>query len=134
MPPLIDPDKTIRTVLRSIPSISALIDERVYFAVPEQDRPQLPFILMYTVGGRADYSRIGQYEYVLECWANNKFNASELARTLGEELLVMDDGLPTPVDGVRIAGVRLNHLGLPVQGTSWAKRFRVDTSWWLRAA
>lgn len=130
---LADPDKTIRTWLRSRASISAYIDDRVYFAVPEQDRPQLPFILMYQVGGTVDYAGVSRCEYILECWARNKFEASTLSRVTIDELLLIDDGIPTTIDGVRIVGSRINQGSLPVEGTSWAKRYRIDTSWWLRA-
>lgn len=130
---LADPDKTIRSFLRSRASLSAFIDDRVYFAVPEQDRPTLPFILMYQVGGTVDYAQVSRCEYIFECWARNKFEASNLSRLLIDELLLIDDGTPVTVEGVRIVGSRINQGSLPVEGTSWAKRYRVDTSWWLRA-
>lgn len=122
----------MRAWLRARPSLSALVGTRVYFAVPEQDRPELPFLVFYRVGGLPDTQQSEWPDFIIEAWGQNKNEASNLAKTVAENILDATEERPVIIDGVKIEAVSVNMGPVQSGGVSWAKRYRVDASMRMR--
>lgn len=56
--------------------------DRVFFAVPEQDNPDFPFVTLARTGGAPDEYRRETMTFRLEAWAANKYDADALATAL----------------------------------------------------
>lgn len=122
----------MRSWLRARPSISAYVGTRVYFAVPEQDRPELPFLVFYRVGGLPDEYQYDHPDFIIEAWGKNKNEASNVAKTVAENILDGINERPIVLDGVVIQPESLNMGPVPSSGVSWAKRYRTDASMRMR--
>src|SRR5690349_23570092 len=124
----------MRGWLRLNANISAVVGQRVYFAMPTQDRPELPFLLLYRVGGLPDDKQQDYPDFIIECWARIKHDASDLARIVASEIEESNHKPPVLVDGVKVLAGSVNFGPVPSGGTDWAKRYRVDTSFHMRLA
>lgn len=122
----------LRGWLRSNAEISSLVGQRVYFAVPQQDKPQTPFIVLYRVGGSPDLMQHDHPDFILECWGSNKHDASSLASVVAGEINESNHRPPVVIDGVNVIAGTVNFGPLPNGGTDWAKRYRVDTTFHMR--
>lgn len=122
----------MRSWLRARPSIAAWVGNRVYFAVPEQDKPELPFLVFYRVGGLPDTQQSEWPDFIIEAWGSNKNEASKVAKTVAENILDASEERPVVVDGVKVEAVSVNMGPVPASGVSWAKRYRVDASMRMR--
>jgi hypothetical protein len=124
----------MRSWLRLNTSIAVRVAQRVYFTMPEQDRPELPCLVFYRVGGSPD-SMLQEYpDFIIECWGANKHEASSLASTVAGEIELSNSRPPVIVDGVEVTAGTVNFGPIPSGGTDWAKRYRVDTSFHMRSA
>lgn len=123
----------LRSWLRLNVKISAQVGQRVYFAMPEQDRPQLPCIVFTRVGGIPDDKGQEYPDFIIEAWANNKHNASRLASIIAAEVELSNHRPPVTIDGVKVMAGTVNFGPIPRGGTDWAKRYRVDTSFHMRS-
>lgn len=123
----------MREWARQASRTSALVDGRVYFAVPEQDKPQLPFIVFYRVGGLPDDFSYDNPDFIFECWGATKFAASQLATALSSDIMESNEKPPVVVNGGVVIAGTVNSI-LPSGSVSWAKRYRVDASFRMRAA
>ncbi len=124
----------LRSWLRLNTSIAAKVGQRVYFAVPEQDRPELPCLVFYRVGGLPDDMQQDYPDFIIECWGGNKHEASTLASTVAGEVNASNHRPPVIVDGVKVMAGTVNFGPVPMGGVDWAKRYRVDTSFHMRSA
>lgn len=118
--------------MRSNIFIETLTEHRQYFGMPERDRPTTPFIIMYRVGGSPDDFGQDYPQLILECWGSNKHEAESLALVVAREV----QGLTTPViigDAVVVSG-EVNVGPVESSGTSYAKRFRLDTTFHIRSS
>lgn len=107
------------------------VDNRVYFAVPEQDAPTLPFLVFYRVGGLPDNQQHDNPDYVIECWGATKKAAADLATEVAGAVLDATHEAPTYVEGAVVMSSGVNGLA-PSTGTPRAKRYRVDASMRMR--
>ncbi len=126
-----DSKAVLRSWLRGNAPIFTVIDNRTYFAMPEQDRPQAPFTVHYRVGGLVDDMWQDYPDFIIECWGNNQKEADDLARLIAGQMLTLENGRHPIVDGVRICGAQVNSM-VPIDGTKWAKRTRLDTTFHMR--
>ena len=107
--------------------------QRVYFAMPQQDRPELPCVVLYRVGGIPDWHGQDYPDLVLECWGATKHEASALASFLANEVEQSNHKSPVILDGVKVMAGSVNFGPVPNGGTDWAKRYRLDVSFHMRA-
>lgn len=124
----------MRGWLRGNAEIAAIVGTRVYFAVPEQDRPTLPFIVFYRVGGAPDDMQQDYPSYVIEAWGENKHQASSLGTVIAHEIEQSNHRPPVIVDGAKVLAGTVNSGPVQRPGTSWAKRYRIDATFHIRAA
>lgn len=124
----------LRAWLRLNTNVAAKVGQRVYFAMPEQDRPELPCIVFYRVGGSPDDMRQDYPDFIIEAWGSNKHEASSLGSTIADEIEQSNHRPPVVVDGVRVMAGTVNFGPIPRGGTDWAKRYRVDTTFHMRSA
>lgn len=124
----------MRSWLRLNAKIAALVAERVYFGLPEKDRPTLPCIVFYRVGGNPDDMGQDYPDFIIECWGSNKFEASNLGKIVAGEIENSNYRPPVLVDGVKVMAGTVNLGPIPSGGSDWAKRYRVDTSFHMRSA
>lgn len=117
----------MRGWLRGQPAIAALVGARVYFAVPEQDRPELPFIVFHRVGGLPDDTQHDHPDFIVECWGSNKHEASTLATTVASRVMDATHEGPSAYEGVKVEACRSSGP-IMAPGLTWAKRYRVDVS------
>lgn len=122
----------MRGWLRQAPHVSALVGQRVYFAVPEQDRPQLPFVVFYRIGGLPDSFQHDNPDFIIEAWGANKNQASIVAVAVATDIMNSNDKPPVTIDGVVVLAGTVNLGPLPSEGVSWAKRYRIDASMRMR--
>ncbi len=122
----------MRGWLRARPELAALVSDRVYFGVPEQDRPELPFLVFYRVGGIPDTQQHDHPDFIIESWGKNKHESSVLAKTVAQNVLDAIDERPVIIDGVIVQPESLNMGPVQSSGVSWAKRYRVDASMRMR--
>lgn len=125
---------TMRAWLRARLNIAALVSDRVYFAVPEQDNPTLPFLVFYRVGGLPDVQQHDNPDFVIEAWGKHKHEASSVAKTVATEILDAVDERPVTVDGVKVFSSGVNLGPIPSSGVKGAKRYRIDCSMRMRLA
>ncbi len=106
---------------------------QVVFSPPRQDKPTLPMLVLYRVGGLPDNQQHDNPDFIVECWAANLKLAEDLAREVAAAVLDAQDERPVVVDGVHVesSGVNLVQPGGEVPG---AKRYRVDVSMRMRQA
>lgn len=112
-----------------IPTVS----QRVYFTVPQKDAPELPFLVLYRVGGLPDNQQHDNPDFIVECWAVNLKAAEDLAKEVAGSILDAEDEAPVLVDGVKVMSSGVNGI-LPGSGVTGAKRYRVDCSMRMRSA
>ena len=124
----------LRSWLRLNANVSALVEERVFFAMPEQGRPELPCLVFYRVGGSPDDMQQDYPDFIIEVWARNKHEASSLASTVANEIEQSNYRPPVVVDGVKVMAGTVNFGPVPRGGLDWAKRYRVDTTFHMRSA
>ena len=122
----------MREWLRQTTYASSLVSDRVYFAVPEKDRPTLPFIVFYRVGGLPDDFAYDNPDFIFECWGIHKHEASTLATDLASDIMESNEKPPVVVNGGVVIAGTVNSI-LPTGAVSWAKRYRVDASFRMRA-
>lgn len=122
----------MRSWLRARPTIAAYVGTRVYFSPPEQDKPELPFLVFYRVGGLPDTQQHDHPDFIIEAWGKNKNEASNVAKTVAENILDATEERPVILDGVVIQPESLNMGPVQTGGVSWAKRYRVDASMRMR--
>lgn len=122
----------MRGWLRARPDVMALVGTRVYFAVPEQDRPELPFLVFYRVGGLPDNMQTEHPDFIIEAWGKNKNEASNLASVVAGTIMDSQHEPPVIIDGVRVLMGEVNLGPVPSSGVSWAKRYRIDASMHMR--
>lgn len=132
MTALPESEGSVRAWLRATSPITALVDSRTYFAMPTQDRPQTPFIVFYRTSGTPDQHWTDHPDITIECWGENKNEASNLAKVVAQELLSLDEGSHIVIDGVRYAGASINRGPVPMSGTSKAKRYIVEATFHMR--
>lgn len=124
----------MRGWLRGNTAIANVVSTRVYFSEPQQDRPQLPFIVFYRVGGSPDDMRQDYPEYIIEAWGSNKHEASSLGTVIAGQIEESNHRPPVIVDGVKVLAGTVNFGPVQQLGTSWAKRYRVDATFQMRVA
>lgn len=123
---------TIRGWMRENIFIATVTENRQYFGMPERDRPETPFIIMYRVGGAPDDFGQDYPQLILECWGGNKHEAESLGLVVAREV----QGLTKPVrigDAWLMAG-EVNVGPIESSGTTYAKRYRIDATFHLRSA
>jgi hypothetical protein len=123
----------MRSWLRLNAEIAALVETRVYFGMPEQDRPELPFVVFYRVGGSPDDMQQDYPDFIIEAWGVNKHAASTLGKTIAGEVEQSNHRAPVVVDEVKVIAGTVNLGPIPNGGTDWAKRYRIDTSFHMRS-
>ncbi len=126
---LVDAEGVVRAWLRAQAKISALLVDRVYFTMPEQDRPALPMATFVRVGGGIDYCGHDNARVIVECWGVTKHDAAELARVVAESMI---DAVPGAYANGYVSGVGDVVGPLPRTGTSWAKRYIVEGTFSVR--
>lgn len=129
-----DTEGALRSWLRLNTNIAALVGDRVYFAMPEQDAPELPLIVFYRVGGLPDLMGQVYPDFIIEAWDRNKHDASNLATVVAGEIQDSNHRPPVVVDGVKVMAGTVNFGPVPSGGTNRAKRYRVDSSFHMRSA
>lgn len=79
------------TYLRGRPDIAALVDDRVYTAIPAS--PEWPLVSLFRIGGGPDEwpYRLDQARLQIDCWADTKAAAHDLARAAQTALWAMPD-------------------------------------------
>jgi hypothetical protein len=122
----------MRGWLRANAGISAVVGDRVYFSMPEQDSPQLPCIVFFRVGGLPDEFSQDYPDFIFECWDINKNNASNLATVVASEINDSQWKRPVVVNGIEVCMGTVNFGPVPSGGTSRAKRYRVDATFQMR--
>lgn len=134
MNPLLLPDSegALRAWLRSCASITALCEQRQYFEMPKQDRPETPFILLYRIGGAPDDKGQDYPDFIIECWGENKHRANLLARTVSAEIMAVT--APVLVGDAYVMGATVNFGPTQTSGQTWAKRYRIDASFHIRSS
>lgn len=130
----VDSEGAVREWTRGRPRVATLVDGRVYFAVPEQTRPTLPMVVEYRVGGSPDSHGHDYPRIVFECWGENKHQASQLAKELAAEIQDSQEQAPVNVTGGVVVSGEVTNGPVPMGGTSYAKRYRVDATFMVRAA
>lgn len=110
-----------------------MVSNRVYFSVPKQDTPTLPFLVFYRVGGLPDNQQHDNPDFIIECWGVNLKEAEDLATEVAASILDAEDEPPTLVEGVKVMSSGVNGV-VPASGVSGAKRYRVDASMRMRTA
>lgn len=128
-----DTEGAMRSWLRLNTGVSTLVGQRVYFAMPEQDTPELPCIVFYRVGGTPDDMQQEYPDFIIEVWARNKHEASNLASIVANEVNASNHRPPVIVDGVKVMAGTVNFGPIPRGGTDKAKRYRVDTTFHMRS-
>lgn len=131
--PLPESEGPMRGWLRANAGISAVVDSRVYFGMPEQDEPTLPFLIFYRAGGLPDDMGHDYPDYIIECWGENKNAAANLGKTVAQEIMMSNHRPPVEINGAHIKCGTVNSGPLPNGGTSRAKRYRLDVSMMMRA-
>lgn len=134
MSSLPETEGAMRTWLRLNAVVSARVGERTYFTMPQQDRPELPCIVFYRVGGLPDWMWQDYPDFILECWGANKKEASDVARELAGEIEQSNYRPPVVAGDARVMAGTVNFGPVPSGGTDWAKRYRVDASFHMRMA
>lgn len=137
---LADSDGAIRAWINTKPSVTALCGDRIMFAMPRKDRPTLPMIVMYRVGGTADSYAMDRPQVIFECWGSNKLEATTLGRTLAyaiaqsvwEPPVLVTYGQP-PMQALVLNG-EMNLGPILNPGTDYASRTRLDATFQLRSA
>lgn len=129
--PLPSAEGTMRAWLRSLASVTALTDQRQYFKVPEQDRPLLPFVLLYRVGGASDFFGQDYPDMIFETWGVNKNAADTLGRVVAAEVMAIRQ--PITLGNATVLSGRVNVGPIETVGTSWAKRYRIDATFHIRS-
>ncbi len=109
------------------------VSNRVHFSVPRQDKPELPFLVMYRVGGLPDGQQHDNPDFIIECWAENLKEAEDLAQAVAGTILDAQDERPVIVDGVVVMSSGVNGVR-PAGEVTGAKRYRVDASMRMRHA
>ena len=123
-PQLASAEGTLRGWLQSCAAISAVTGERQYFAMPQKDRPQTPFIVLYRIGGAPDQFGQDYPDVIIECWGSTKIEADSLGRVVAREIMAIE----------RPVLIEVNLGPVPSTGTPYAKRYRIDASFHIRTA
>jgi len=113
----------------------ALTSNRQYFAMPERDTPETPYILLYRIGGSPDSFGQDYPQVILECWASGKqakFDASTLGRVVARE--VMGIRVPVLVGDAWVLAGEVNFGPVQTTGAPNAKRYRIDATFHIRSA
>lgn len=111
--------------------ITAVIEQRQYFGMPEKDRPTTPFVIMYRVGGKPDYMGQDYPQLIIECWGRNKHEAESLGLVMTREI----NGIkPVQVDDAWVLAGEVNVGPIESSGTPDAKRYRIDATFHIRSA
>jgi hypothetical protein len=125
----------MRGWLRANAAIAAVVPSaRVFFGMPEQDRPATPFIVFYRVGGAPDDKQQDYPSFVIEAWGSTKHEASNLGALIAGEIEESNHRPPVIVDGAKVLAGSVNSGPVQRPGTSWAKRYRIDATFQMRAA
>lgn len=127
-----DTEWTMKRWLELTTGIYTFVAGRVYFSMPEQDKPDTPFVVFYRVGGSPDGMRQEMPDFILECWGKNKKEASDVAIAIADEIEAFQLAPFPVIDGVRIVGMRVNQGPVPNGGTTKAKRYRLDVTCQMR--
>ena len=122
----------MRGWLRAIPSITALTAQRQYFDAPRSDDPTTPYIVLYRVGGLSDWHFQEYPDFILECWGENKTEASDLGVVVATEIQKLEYARPLTIGNTKVVGGTVNSGPLPFGGSGKAKRYRLDVSMHMR--
>lgn len=122
----------MREWLRSFSAITDLVQQRVYFSIPEQDRPELPCIVMYRYGGRPDPHGQDYPAFAIECWGTNKKEASDLALVVAGCIADSVNQAPVDTTNARVLSGQVDSGPRESGKVSWAKRYRLDATFMLR--
>ncbi len=135
-----DAHGAVRGWLRGKSAIVNLAGDRQLFAMPRKDRPTLPMIILYRIGGAADGYATDHPQIIFECWGERAFQADRLGRTLAREIeqsvwqppVVVSYGVD-PVEHALVLSAELNLGPILNPGTDYAHRTRLDATFHIRS-
>lgn len=136
-----DSEGAVRGWLRTKSPIVALTADRQLFAMPKKDRPVLPMIVLYRIGGTADGFSTDHPQIIFECWGENKYEANKVGRVLAHEIeqsiwlppVLVSYGV-NPVEQATVLNGELNLGPILNPGTDYAARTRLDATFRIRSA